>query len=156
MCALGKSVLISNFGEYYRLAQYLFRYTTQPIALAVGALSLRELFNKKYYDHLPGGILESFGRLFKHDLSLYVSPALDPHTGNRYGLNEFQVAPELQHLYAYLRDNRYLRELNSVNHDYLNIYSHEVLAKIQQGDNHWQTMVPPQVAQLIQQRELFR
>lgn len=156
LCALGKNVLISNFGEYYRLAQYLFRYTTQPIALAVGALSLRELFNPKYYEHLPGGILESFGRLFKHDLSLYVSPALEPETGKHYGLNEFQVAPALQHLYAYLRENRFLRELNTVNHDYLNIYSHEVLAKIQQGDGKWQDMVPPQVAQLIQQRELFR
>ena len=38
LCALGKHVLISNYGEYYRLAQYLFRYTTRPIALAMGCL----------------------------------------------------------------------------------------------------------------------
>ena len=31
--ALGRTVLISKFGEYYRLAAYLFRYTNRAIAL---------------------------------------------------------------------------------------------------------------------------
>lgn len=155
LCALGMNVLISNYGEYYRLAQYLFRYTSRPIALAMGAFSLRELFDEKYYEHLPGGILESFGRLFKQDLGIYVSPALEPDTGKAFDLDEVTVSPKLRHLFAHLRENRYLRPLNSINHDYLNIYSHEVLAKIRQRDANWQRMVPPQVAQIIQQRELF-
>ena len=155
LCALGKNVLISNYGEYYRLAQYLFRYTTQPIALAMGALSLRELFDEKYYEHLPGGILESFGRLFKHDLSIYVSPALDPHSGGVMTLKDVQVAAKLRHLLEHLRENRNLRPLNSINHDYLNIYSHEVLYKIKQRADDWKQMVPAQVAQIIQQRDLF-
>lgn len=155
LCALGKNVLISNYGEYYRLAQYLFRYTTRPIALAMGALSLRELFDEKYYEHLPGGILESFGRLFKHDLSIYVSPAIDPQSGKVLGLKDIEVAHKLRHLYEHLRENRYLRPLNSINHDYLNIYSHEVLDKIKHRVGDWQQMVPSQVAQLIVQRELF-
>ena len=155
LCALGKNVLISNYGEYYRLAQYLFRYTTRPIALAMGALSLRELFDEKYYEHLPGGILESFGRLFKHDLSIYASPALDPQTGKVMTLKDVQVAAKLRHLFEHLRENRYLRPLNSINHDYLNIYSHEVLDKIKHRADDWQHMVPSQVAQLIQQRDLF-
>ena len=148
-------MLISNYGEYYRLAQYLFRYTTRPIALAMGALSLRELFDEKYYEHLPGGILESFGRLFKHDLSIYASPALDPQTGKVMTLKDVQVAAKLRHLFEHLRENRYLRPLNSINHDYLNIYSHEVLDKIKHRADDWQHMVPSQVAQLIQQRDLF-
>jgi len=155
LCALGKNVLISNYGEYYRLAQYLFRYTTQPIALAMGAFSLRELFDEKYYEHLPGGILESFGRLFKHDLSIYVSPALDPDSGGVMELKDVRVAHKLRHLYEHLRENHYLRPLNTINHDYLNIYSHEVLDKIKHRARDWQQMVPPQVAQLILQRELF-
>jgi len=155
LCALGKNVLISNYGEYYRLAQYLFRYTTRPIALAMGALSLRELFDDKYYEHLPGGILESFGRLFKHDLCIYVSPAIDPQSGKVLGLKDIEVAHQLRHLYEHLRENRYLRPLNSINHDYLNIYSHEVLEKIKHRAEDWQQLVPPQVAQLILQRELF-
>ena len=155
LCALGKNVLISNYGEYYRLAQYLFRYTDLPVALAMGAMSLRELFDEKYYEHLPGGILESFGRLFKHDLSIYVSPAIDPHSGKVLDLEQIQVAHKLRHLFKHLRENRYLRPLNSINHDYLNIYSHEVLDKIKRQADDWRQMVPPQVAQLIVQRELF-
>lgn len=155
LCALGKHVLISNYGEYYRLAQYLFRYTTQPIALAMGAMSVRELFDEKYYEHLPGGILESFGRLFKHDLSIYVSPALDPHSGKVITLRDIEVAPQLRNLFAHLCENRYLRPLDSVNPAYLQIYSHEVLNMIQHGSDDWETMVPAEVAQLIRQRRLF-
>lgn len=155
LCALGKHVLISNYGEYYRLAQYLFRYTTQPIALAMGAMSIRELFDEKYYEHLPGGILESFGRLFKHDLCIYVSPALEPKTGKVISLQDIEVAPKLHKLFAYLCENRYLRPLDNINREYLAIYSHEVLDKIKQGSKDWENMVPTEVAHLINLRKLF-
>ena len=38
--SLGRTVLISKFGEYYRLAGYLSRYTNRPIALVMGVPSL--------------------------------------------------------------------------------------------------------------------
>ena len=47
LCALGKNVLISNYGEYYRLAQYLFRYTSSPIALAMDRLSPTSLARQR-------------------------------------------------------------------------------------------------------------
>jgi hypothetical protein len=40
----------------------------------MGVPSIYELFDEKYYADLPGGILESFGRLFKNDLKVYVYP----------------------------------------------------------------------------------
>jgi len=155
LCALGKNVLISNYGEYYRLAQYLFHYTTEPVALAMGASSLSELFEEKYYEHLPGGILESFGRLFKHDLRIYVSPAINPEGGNLLDLKTIRVAHHLRHLFEHLRENHCLRPLDNINHDYLHIYSHDVLDNIKRNKPGWQDMVPAQVAQLIQQRTLF-
>ena len=63
--ALGKTVLISNYAEYHRLAAYLFRYTKKMIGIVMGVPTLQELFDEKYYADLEGGILESFGRLFK-------------------------------------------------------------------------------------------
>jgi len=71
---LGKTVLISNYGEYYRLAGYLFRYTKERVAMVMGVPSLKEIFDEKYYSDLEGGILESLGRLFKNDLKRYVYP----------------------------------------------------------------------------------
>ena len=42
----------------------------------MGVPSLIDLFDEKNHAQLPGGILESFGRLFKNDLKLYVYPML--------------------------------------------------------------------------------
>src|SRR5437762_5745107 len=47
--ALGPTVLISKFGEYYRLAGYLFRCTNRAIGLVMGVPSLMEIFNERYY-----------------------------------------------------------------------------------------------------------
>ena len=49
LATTGHTVLISDFFEYYRLAAYLFRYTSRRIGLAMGAMNLRELFDEKYY-----------------------------------------------------------------------------------------------------------
>lgn len=155
LCAMGRHVLISNYGEYYRLAQYLSRYTSKPVALAMSTLSVSEIFYEKYYEHLPGGILESFGRLFKNDLCLYVSPALDPQTNTIINLENLEVPKHLKHLYQYLLENRYLRPLNSVNPEYLTIYSHDILAQIQSGQPDWEDKVPAKVAQLIKDNKLF-
>jgi hypothetical protein len=82
---VGKTVLISGYFEYYRLAGYLTRCTAGPIAVAVGVANLLDLFNQKYYTKLEGGILESFGRLFTNLLRLYVYPLRDPATSTIYG-----------------------------------------------------------------------
>lgn len=71
LVASGMTVLISDYFQYYRLAAYLGRYTKAKIGISMGIGSLRELFDEKYYTGLEGGILESFGRLFKNDLKLY-------------------------------------------------------------------------------------
>ena len=52
------------------------------IGIVMGVPTLRELFEEKYYTDLEGGILESFGRLFKNALKLYVYPCRDSATGS--------------------------------------------------------------------------
>lgn len=155
LCALGKNVLISNYGEHYRVAQYLFRYTKMPTALTMGLPSIRQIFNEEYYEQLPGGILESFGRMFKRDLRLYVCPELDRLTGKITYINDLEVAKNLQHLYGYLIENNYVRPLNTINKDYLSIYSHDVLEKIRTGESGWESMVHDEVVNIIKQRQLF-
>ena len=81
LAACGMTVLISDYFEYYRLAAYLTRYTKKKIGITMGAGSLHELFDEKYYTKLDGGILESFGRMFKNDLKLYIYPLLDRESG---------------------------------------------------------------------------
>lgn len=155
LCKLGKNVLISNYLEYYRLAQYLFRYTKKMIGLVMGIPSLKEIFEEKYYSDLEGGILESFGRLFKNALKLYVYPLQDSKSGSVITANNLRVAPHLQHLYAYLIENHYIQPIKDYNELYLPIFSREVLKLIQSGDTAWEIMVPPQVAAIIKERKMF-
>ncbi len=148
-------VLVSNYFEYYRLAAYLRRYSTMPIALAMGIPSLGDLFNEDIYEDLDGGVLEAFGRLFKGDLKLYIYPTRNAETGELVTTETYEVAPHLRDLYAHLRHNDFLEQIDCFNEDYLHIFSHEVLEKIRSHDPSWEEMVPPEVGQLIKKRELF-
>jgi hypothetical protein len=153
--SLGKTVLISNYGEFYRLAAYLFRYTKKMIGLAMGVPTLKELFEQKYYADLEGGILESFGRLFKNALKVYVYPFRDPVTGSLITAGNLRVGSNLRHLYSYLLENLFIQGLRDVDESCLPIFTLEVLARIQKGDANWETMVPAKVAALIKERKLF-
>jgi hypothetical protein len=153
--SLGKTVLISNYGEYYRLAAYLFRYTKKMIGVVMGVPTLRELFEEKYYADLEGGILESFGRLFKNALKLYVYPLRDPVNGALITAENLRVAPNLRHLYAYLLENLYIHGLRGYGENCLPIFSRDVLSKIRANDASWEQMVPKEVAALIKERKLF-
>ena len=68
----------------------------------MGVPSLEELFDEKYYTQLPGGILESFGRLFKNDLKLYVYPLQRSEAEPLQTVQTLEVSPELRPLYQYL------------------------------------------------------
>lgn len=155
LASLGKTVLISNFGEYHRLASYFFRYTKKMIGLAMGVPTLKEIFDEKYYADLAGGILESFGRMFKNDLKLFVYPLLDAKTGALINAANLRVAPNLRHLHAYLIENRFIEGLRDYDEKVLPVFSRDVLQKIRSGDSSWEEMVPAQVAQIIRERNLF-
>jgi hypothetical protein len=153
--ALGRTVLISKFGEYYRLAGYLSRYTNRMIGLVMGVPSLLEIFDEKYYLNLEGGILEALGRMFKQGLKLYVYPIMDEKTGKILTAKHVEVAPNLRSLFQYLIDNRHIKEITDYRQDFLRIYPPAVLAKLKAGDRSWEEMVPPEVAQIIKEREFF-
>ncbi len=153
--ALGRTVMISKFGEYYRLASYLARYTNRMIGLVMGVPSLMEIFDEKYYLNLDGGILEALGRMFKHGLKLYVYPMIDEENGQLLTATKLQVAPNLKSLFQYLIDNEFIQEVSDYNPQFLRIYAPEALVKLQSGDPAWETMVPPEVVEIIKKREFF-
>src|SRR6201987_1441642 len=78
LAACGMTVLISDYFDYYRLAAYIAERTTERVGIVMGVPSLIDLFDEKNHAQLPGGILESFGRLFKNELKLYVYPVQPP------------------------------------------------------------------------------
>ena len=96
LAACGMTVLISDYFEYYRLAAYLALRTTERLGIVMGVPSLIELFDEKYYAQLPGGILESFGRLFKNDLKIYVYPLQRSDDEELQTVENLAVASELR------------------------------------------------------------
>ncbi|MEO8440761.1 MAG: TonB-dependent receptor [Spartobacteria bacterium] len=153
--ALGRTVLISKFGEYYRLAAYLSRYTNQPIALTMGVPSLHEIFDEKYYLNLEGGILEALGRMFKSGLRLLVYPMIDEETGELVTAKQLKVAPNLHSLYRYLIENGFIQEITEFSREYLEIFPPDVLAKMRVGDPTWEKAVPSEVSRIIKERQFF-
>ncbi|QJE96373.1 TonB-dependent receptor [Luteolibacter luteus] len=155
LAACGMTVMISDYFEYYRLAAYISWRTKERIGIVMGAPSLTELFDEKYYTQLPGGILESFGRLFKYNLKLYVYPLKNQETGALTTVDNLEVATELKKLYGYLADRGSFVALDNFNPEYLHIFSRDVLKKIANGEGDWAKMVPEGVADLIRKRRFF-
>jgi hypothetical protein len=156
LAGLGHTVMISNHSEYFRLTAYFRRYTTEMIGVAMGANHLREVFAEQYYENLPGGILEAFGRLFRNEVRLYVHPAhASAGGGALVTARDLPVAPHLRHLYAHLLENRLIEGIEDYNPAFLNILARDVLQRIQQGDTNWERQVPPGVAATIRARGLF-
>jgi len=155
LVASGMTVLISNYFEYYRLATYLRRYTKAKIGITMGIESLRELFEEKYYTELDGGILESFGRLFKNNIKLYVYPLKDPDTSELVTIDNLPIHDELTKLYGYLIGRGVIEQLTNYDENCQSVFSRDVLAKIAAGDPEWEAMVPPEVATVIKTRGFF-
>src|SRR4028118_1313071 len=97
-----------------------------PVGIAMGIPSLVELFDERYYEHLEGGILESFGRLFKNDLKLFVYPLKDKETRQLITVPRLKVAPHLQSLYEHLVENGYIESIDYYDKNYLHIFSRDV------------------------------
>jgi hypothetical protein len=153
LAACGMTVLISDYVEYHRLAAYLAWRTDGRIGIVMGVPTLIDVFREENYAAMPGGILESFGRMFKNDLKFFVYPML---TGTDVvTIETLQVAPELQPLYDYLVGRGSFVDLDNYKPDYLPILSRDVLRRIAAGDGEWESMVPPEVCGLIKKRAFF-
>src|ERR1700690_4002301 len=171
---IGFTVLISNYSEYYRLTSYFRRYTKEMIGVAMGINNLLEIFNEKYYENLEGGILESFGRMFRNSVKLYIYPMrrdayemlISQGNGSAGTTNAFsssvlinaknvKIVDHLSNLYAHLLENHYIDCIVGFDVDILSIFSRDVLRRIKEKDLTWERMVPAPVVEAIKRRGLF-
>ena len=155
LAAAGKTVLISDYFEYYRLAAWLTRYTTEPFALTMGVSSLQDLFRDRFYDGLEGGILEAFGKLFTRDLRIYVYPLRDMATGELTTAGNVTMPDNVEALYRHIVKGGSIRQVEHYDASVLHIFSRDILKRIQDGDDSWDAMVPGEIAEVIRRRHLF-
>ncbi len=155
LAAAGKTVLISDYFEYYRLAAYLTRYTQQPIAITMGAASLQDLFKEEYYCNLEGGILEAFGKLFTKNLRIYVYPLLNQIAGGLATGATEEIPADMRALFQHLMERGRIKPLDNFDRSVLHIFSREVLRRIKDNSAPWEDMVPEEIAHTIKRRRFF-
>jgi hypothetical protein len=137
------------------LAEYLAGYTDRLIGLAVGLPAVRQVADEQYFTDLPGGVLESAGRLFKRSVKMYVYPTRDPATSEIHTVQQAPIPPPWNHLRDLLLEIGRLVPIDVYDESLLSIRTPEVLERIQRQDPTWETMVPAVVAEAIKTKNLF-
>lgn len=142
--ALGKTVIISRSAEFYRIVAILRRYTSEPIGVILSIGLLNELFKEKWTRHLDGGILESFGRLFKDKVRLMVSPWKNRKNDELVTAENFRAPDKYQELYRFFRSNGSVVNLPSGEPELLHWTPRDLQRMKDDGDPKWKELVPPE------------
>jgi hypothetical protein len=154
LCALGQTVMISNFQEYYKVVEYFASYTKARMGLAMGVNNLIDIFDEKYYRHLSGGILEAFGKLFYRDLKVFLYP-MEDENGEIITSQNLKVHPRMKELYKFFAYNGKVVDITDFDKSHLKIFSREVLKMINTGVLGWEELLPEGIAEIIKKHQLF-
>jgi hypothetical protein len=173
--ACGYDVLVSNLFEYYKLSAFLRRNVSKPIGLVMGLNNLADILKEEYYSELEGGILEALGILFKDNIKIYAYPIenenferyrkqigvgdnveADPAEDGLIDIDNLLVADNLRNLYKYVRENGFLEPIKDCDRSNMGLFSRDIFEKVQARSPGWEEFLPPCVAKLIKEKNLWR
>ncbi len=140
--ALGKTVLVSRHAEFHRIAAFLSRSTERPVGIVLSIGLLNELFKAKWSENLAGGLLESFGRLFKNQVTLYVYPWKNRHTGEMVDTASFQPPENCRSLYRHFLETGRIRAVPAGDESLMRYTGRDIQKLIEAGDMSWRRYVP--------------
>ena len=153
--SLGHTVMISDFKEYYRMVDYLSKYTKEQMGLTMGVNNFVEIFDEHYYEDVRGGILEAFGKMFHNNLKVYLYPMKNLETGEIITSNNLKLHPRMKDFYKFFKYNGKVVDIFDFESDYLSIFSREILTKIRNGHNDWIDQLPDGIAEKIMNNKMF-
>jgi len=145
--ALGKHVLISKYARFFRLSEFVTRHTRKPVGIVLGVPLFEELFQEKWYEEIPGGLLESFGRMLRNGLRLYVYPMARQGSDEISTAQTARIPLEQKKLLEYLLEIGQVREIAEGDAELMRISSYEVREMWLHGDPRWESLVPAEVVQ---------
>jgi hypothetical protein len=140
--SLGKAVLLSRCAEFHRIAAILHRYTNKPIGIILSIGLLNELFKPKWSENLAGGLLESFGRLFKEGVTLHVFPWKNRRNGELVTAETFLAPDDSVHLYRHFLANGRILAIPCEDDFILSYTGRDVCRMISAKDERWRQLVP--------------
>lgn len=155
LTSLNNRVLITNFPQYFRLTNYLSQFRPTNLALVLGAYNFTQIFDEDY-NQIEGGILEAFGRLFKHNIKVYLYPYREDTTCDEsISLKNIPVPKKLNHLFEHVKASGQIKDIIGFDDSILHIYSRKVLTMIVNNEDGWEQLVPEAVAKTINEKCLF-
>lgn len=147
--SLGKTVLISSSAEFHRIATFLSRYTAEPIGIVLSIGLLNELFKEKWSQNLSGGILESFGRLFKNRVQLLVYPWHNTKSMELVTAENFKAHENWQYFYQHLVQNERVRPVGVGDPALLARTGRKIMKQIHSGEGGWEDWVPVEAHEMV-------
>ena len=155
LSSLNQMVMVSNFREYYRLSEYFSRFSQERMGLIIGANHLIKLFDKNYYKHLSGGVLEAMGKLFDKKMKLYIYPYKGRQENKVICSRNIKLDNEMQDLFEYFKHQGRFVDLVNYDEALLKTYNRELIDQIQKGIPDWENLVPKEIATQIKSHKLF-
>ncbi len=156
LCSLGKTVLITNYKEFYKLTEYLSKISRKgKIKVLLGVYNLLSIFDESYYQDLRGGVLEAMGTLFSNNVDFYVYPSLKKDSDELLMCDNLEIPAKMEYLYKHLIENNKIEQLFGCKTENLNIISDTVIDMIKKGKEGWEKMVPEKVAKSVKEKCLF-
>jgi len=155
LCSLGQIVMITNFQEYYTLVEYFSEFTNKQIGFAMGADSIMNIFNIKYYSHLKGGILEGVGKLFTNNINIYLYPIIGKNNKDIIDSNTLRLNHKIKELYLFFKHTNRITDITHYDIEHMKIQAPEVFKKIGAGEKGWEDMLPEGIAETIKFKGLF-
>ncbi len=149
-------VVVSSYLRYFRLREYLGRYTNEKVAFVLGIPNLETLFDDAYYEGHKGGILGAFASLFDQDTLLFVYPMLSKNKPAELITTEsFPIPEQLKYFYYHLRANHKILPVENYVTTHMYIWPEDVLEQIKNGRGDWEASVPEAIARQIVEQRIF-
>jgi hypothetical protein len=150
---LGLPLLVTTYLRFFRVREYLNRYTNGQVGFVLGIPNVQLIFDDAYYEGMEGGIMGAFAKLFDGKTKLFIYPMREG--GEILAADTFPVPQHLKHLYLYLRQNRMIEAVEDFDESVLHIWPEEVHQKLKKGRGDWEQMVPQAVADEIIKHRMF-
>jgi hypothetical protein len=154
LCALGQTVVISNFPEQTGLIAYFTDYKVPRIGFAMGVRKLEQIIHQTCGKH-PDNLLTAFGQLFLRNVRFYIYPARNEATQELITVRHIQLPFAIHFLFDHLLENKNIVDVRDFDPNVLSIYQKKVLEAIRKGDPSWEKQVPSEAVELIKSQRLF-
>lgn len=155
LTAMNKVVVISNCKQHQKFINYLLDYRIKNVGFVMSIWHLKDIIHEKYENNKDSRLLASFGAMFSKEVRIYAYPAIDEDNGELVNARSIDIPKDIKYLYQHLLENNHITDMKEYSPEILQNYSKEVLRSLRTNEPGWENLVPPGIAEIIKEKQLF-